>query len=87
MERLRAIAATVGASVAQVAIAWVAAQGDDIIPLVGSRTRAQLTEALGSRSVTLTVEHLAALTRAIPQDAAAGGRYPAAALEHLDSEK
>ncbi len=87
VERLRAVAATVGASVAQVAIAWVAAQGDDIIPLVGSRTRAQLTEALGSRSVTLTVEHLAALTRAIPQDAAAGGRYPAAALEHLDSEK
>jgi pyridoxine 4-dehydrogenase len=86
VERLRAIAAAVGASVAQVAIAWVAAQGTDIIPLVGSRTRKQLTEALGALSLQLTAEQLEALAQAIPPDAAAGGRYPAAALEHLDSE-
>jgi aryl-alcohol dehydrogenase-like predicted oxidoreductase len=87
VERLRAIASSIGASVAQVAIAWVAAQGTDIIPLVGSRTRKQLTEALGALSLQLTAEQLEALSEAIPADAAAGGRYPQAALEHLDSEK
>ncbi|MGC1459644.1 MAG: aldo/keto reductase [Steroidobacteraceae bacterium] len=87
VERLRSVAESIGASVAQVAIAWVAAQGTDIIPLVGSRTRKQLTEALGALSLQLTAEQLEALTQAIPADAAAGSRYPAAALEHLDSEK
>src|ERR1700746_1802589 len=47
VEQLRAIAADVGATPAQVAIAWVAAQGKDIVPLVGSRRRDQLKEALG----------------------------------------
>ncbi|HEV2702047.1 MAG TPA: aldo/keto reductase [Steroidobacteraceae bacterium] len=87
VERLRSVAESIGASVAQVAIAWVAAQGTDIIPLVGSRTRKQLTEALGALSLQLTAEQLEELSLAVPQDAAAGGRYPAAALEHLDSEK
>ena len=84
---MRDIARTIGASVAQVAIAWVAAQGEDIVPLIGARRREQLTEALGAISLELTAEQLAALTDAVPADAAAGGRYPAAALEHLDSEK
>jgi aryl-alcohol dehydrogenase-like predicted oxidoreductase len=87
VEKLRGVAETLGASVAQVAIAWVAAQGDDIMPLLGSRTRAQLAEALAGMSLKLTPEQLAALTRAVPKDAAAGGRYPTFALEHLDSEK
>ena len=87
VERMRGIARTIGASVAQVAIAWVAAQGEDILPLIGARRREQLTEALGAISLELTAEQLAALTDAVPADAAAGGRYPAAALEHLDSEK
>jgi aryl-alcohol dehydrogenase-like predicted oxidoreductase len=87
VEKLRAVAHSIGASVAQVAIAWVAAQGHDIIPLVGSRTRKQLTEALGALPLQLTAEQLEALSQALPADAAAGGRYPAAALEHLDSER
>ena len=87
VEKLRGIARTVGASVAQVAIAWVAAQGEDIVPLIGARRRDQLTEALGALPLELTAEQLAALTDAVPVNAAAGGRYPAAALEHLDSEK
>jgi aryl-alcohol dehydrogenase-like predicted oxidoreductase len=87
VEKLRAVAQSISASVAQVAIAWVAAQGRDIIPLIGSRTRKQLTEALGALPLRLSAEQLAALSQAIPADAAAGGRYPAAALEHLDSEK
>ena len=87
VEKLRAIAGEIGASVAQVAIAWVAAQGTDIVPLVGARRRDRLTEALGALDVTLTAAHLAALEQAIPADAAAGDRYPEAQLAHMDSEK
>jgi aryl-alcohol dehydrogenase-like predicted oxidoreductase len=87
VENLRAIAADVGASVAQVAIAWVLAQGPDIVPLVGARRRDRLSEALGALDVRLTPAHLAALAKAIPVGAAAGGRYPDAQLAHLDSEK
>jgi len=87
VESLRAIAAEVGASPAQVAIAWVAAQGNDIVPLVGARRRDRLTEALGALDVKLTDAHLAALGKAFPPDAAAGARYPEAQLAHMDSEK
>jgi aryl-alcohol dehydrogenase-like predicted oxidoreductase len=87
VEQLRSVANEIGASVAQVAIAWVAAQGTDIVPLVGARRRDRLTEALGALELRLSPEDLDALTRAMPIDAAAGERYPAAQLAHLDSEK
>ena len=87
VERLRAIAVEVGASPAQVAIAWVAAQGADIVPLVGARRRERLTEALGALNVKLTEAHLAALAEAFPPGVAAGNRYPDAQLKHMDSEK
>jgi aryl-alcohol dehydrogenase-like predicted oxidoreductase len=73
--------------VAQVAIAWVAAQGSDIVPLVGARRRDRLAEALGALDVRLTPSHLASLARAFPPGAAAGGRDLEAQLAHLDSEK
>jgi aryl-alcohol dehydrogenase-like predicted oxidoreductase len=75
-----------GATVAQVAIAWVMAQGVDIVPLIGARRRDRLEEALGALPLHLTAAQLASLEAAIPAAAAAGGRYPAAALQHLDSE-
>jgi len=87
VERLRAIAGEIGAAPAQVAIAWVAAQGNDIVPLVGARQRDRLTEALGALAVKLTPAHLAALANAFPPDAAAGTRYAAEQMAHLDSEK
>jgi aryl-alcohol dehydrogenase-like predicted oxidoreductase len=87
VEALRTIAAAKRASVVQIAIAWVARQGDDIFPLVGARRRDQLTEALGVRDVTLTNDDLAAIAGAIPKGAAAGDRYPAPMMAHLDSEK
>jgi aryl-alcohol dehydrogenase-like predicted oxidoreductase len=87
VDRLRAIAGDIGASVAQLAIAWVAAQGKDIVPLIGARRRDRLTEALGALDVKLTPAHLAALAKAIPPDAAAGARYAEAQLAHMDSEK
>jgi aryl-alcohol dehydrogenase-like predicted oxidoreductase len=87
VDQLRAIADEIGASPAQVAIAWVAAQGNDIVPLVGARRRDRLAEALGALNVKLTNAHLAALAKAFPPGAAAGARYPQAQLAHLDSEK
>jgi aryl-alcohol dehydrogenase-like predicted oxidoreductase len=87
VDRLRAIADEIGASPAQVAIAWVAAQGNDIVPLVGARRRDRLTEALGALEVKLTDAHLAALAKAFPHGAAAGARYPEAQLAHMDSER
>ncbi len=87
VDKIRTIADEIGASVAQVAIAWVAAQGQDILPVVGARRRDRLTEALGALDVKLTPAHLAALAAAIPANAAAGGRYPEEHLAHLDSEK
>jgi pyridoxine 4-dehydrogenase len=87
VDSLRAIAAEIGASPAQVAIAWVAAQGNDIVPLVGARRRDRLTEALGALDVKLTKPHLAALDAAFPPGVAAGARYPEAQLAHMDSEK
>jgi pyridoxine 4-dehydrogenase len=87
VDSLRKIAGDIGASPAQVAIAWVAAQGNDIVPLVGARQRDRLTEALGALDVTLTPAHLAALAKAFPPGVAAGARYPEAQLAHMDSEK
>jgi aryl-alcohol dehydrogenase-like predicted oxidoreductase len=86
VEALRTIAQAKGVSVAQIAIAWVAAQGDDIVPLVGARTRVRLTESLGALDVTLSADDLAAIERSVPKGAAAGTRYAEAQMAHLDSE-
>ena len=60
---------------------------DDIVPLVGARRRDRLAEALGALDVKLSADDLAELAKALPLGVAAGERYPAAALAHLDSEK
>jgi aryl-alcohol dehydrogenase-like predicted oxidoreductase len=87
VEALRGLAEAKGVSVAQMAIAWVAAQGDDIVPLVGARRRDRLGEALGALDVTLTDEDLASIERIVPKGAAAGERYPSAQMAMLDSER
>ncbi|GAA1272098.1 aldo/keto reductase [Saccharothrix xinjiangensis] len=87
VEALRAIAADKGVSVAQLAIAWVLSRGEDVVPLVGARRRDRLTEALGALDVTLTDEDLGAIESTVPADAAAGDRYAAVQMAHLDSEK
>lgn len=87
VEALRKIAEQKGVTVAQIAIAWVLAQGADIVPLVGARRRDRLTEALGSLDVELTPADLAAIEEAVPAGAAAGARYPDSQMAHLDSER
>ncbi|MGH8156776.1 MAG: aldo/keto reductase [Rhodanobacter sp.] len=84
---LRSLADERGCSVAQLAIAWVLARGEDIVPLVGARTRQRLAEALGALDVSLDASDLAAIERVIPPDAAAGDRYAAAQMAMLDSER
>jgi aryl-alcohol dehydrogenase-like predicted oxidoreductase len=87
VEVLRGVAASKGATVAQAAIAWVASRGEDIVPLVGARTRTRLSESLGALDLTLDARDLAAIEAAVPVDAVAGGRYPDAMLAHMDSER
>jgi aryl-alcohol dehydrogenase-like predicted oxidoreductase len=87
VERLRAVADERGASVAQIAIAWVLAQGHDIVPLIGARTRERLSEALGALELRLSDGELWAIGEAIPAGAAAGDRYPEAQMGQLDSER
>jgi len=87
VERMRAVAQAKGISVAQLAIAWVMAQGTDIVPLVGARTRSRLQEALGALDAVLLQSDLEALELIVPQGAAAGSRYNDYQLSHLDSEK
>ncbi|MDQ2150178.1 aldo/keto reductase [Alcaligenaceae bacterium C4P045] len=86
VDALRKISDAKGVSVAQVAIAWVAAQGIDIVPLVGARRRDRLTEALASLTLDLTTDDLAAIEAAVPKGTAAGDRYASAQMAHLDSE-
>ncbi|MEU4462475.1 aldo/keto reductase [Streptomyces sp. NPDC024017] len=85
VEALRKIAEQKGVSVAQIAIAWVLSRGEDIVPLVGARRRDRLTEALGALDVTLDAADVAAIEEAVPPGAAAGDRYPAAQMAHLES--
>jgi aryl-alcohol dehydrogenase-like predicted oxidoreductase len=87
VEALRAIAEEKGASPAQVAIAWVLARGDDIVPLIGARRRPQLAEALGALDLALGSDDLARIERAVPAGAVAGTRYAAEQMAMLDSER
>ena len=87
VDTLRTIADGKGVTVAQLAIAWVASRGTDIIPLVGARRRDRLTEALGAIEVRLTEQDLAAIEAAVPTDAVAGARYDAFQMSILDSER
>jgi aryl-alcohol dehydrogenase-like predicted oxidoreductase len=87
VEALREVAESSGVTVAQVAIAWVLGRGEDIVALVGARTRERLQEALGALEARLDADDLAALERAVPPGAAAGDRYPEAQMAVLDSER
>jgi aryl-alcohol dehydrogenase-like predicted oxidoreductase len=87
---LRKIATARGATVAQLAIAWVLAQGrghDDIVALVGAKRPGRIAEAVGAAGLELNDDDLAAIERAVPRSAAAGERYAPALLALLDSER
>jgi aryl-alcohol dehydrogenase-like predicted oxidoreductase len=87
VETLRTLAESKGATVAQLAIAWVLSRGEDVVPLVGARTRERLAESLGALEVELTKDDLARIEEAVPVDAVAGDRYHAEQMAILDSER
>ena len=87
VDALAALAADRGVSPAQLAIAWVLTRGDDIVPVLGSRTIKQVEEALGALGLKLSDEELAILEQTVPAHEIAGTRYDKVAMSHLDSER
>ena len=75
VEKIRAIAASNGCTPAQLALAWVMAQGDDIVPIPGTKRRQYLEENVGALDIRLTPEELTEIDSLIPPGAAAGSRY------------
>ena len=74
-------------SVSQLAFAWVAGQGQDIVPLVGTTRPERVDEALAALDLQLSEADLAAIEQALPADEVAGTRYDAHQMEMLDSER
>ena len=86
VEALRTVAAELGATPAQLALAWALHRGTDVVPLVGARRRDRLVEALGALELVLDAGRLAQLEAAVPAAAVAGDRYDAHGMRMLDSE-
>ncbi|MGH2906586.1 MAG: aldo/keto reductase [Solirubrobacterales bacterium] len=76
VERVEALAHEKGVSTAQLALAWVLAQGDDIVPIPGTKRRVYLEQNVGAAEIELTADDIAALEEAVPVGAVAGERYP-----------
>jgi aryl-alcohol dehydrogenase-like predicted oxidoreductase len=87
VDALRAVAQARGATAAQVAVAWVAAQGEDIVALVGAKRPDRLAEAMAALDLTLGPDDLAEIERAVPPAAVAGQRYNVHGMAALDSER
>lgn len=87
VDALRTVAEAKGTTVAQLAIAWSLSRGDDVVPLVGARTRERLVEALGALEVELDADELAQIEEAVAIEAVAGERYHAEQMAILDSEQ
>ena len=81
VDSIAELAGEKGCTTAQVALAWVMAQGDDIVPIPGTKRRSYLEQNLGALDVALTADDLARLDRALPRGAASGTRYPAAQMQ------
>ncbi len=87
VKALRPIAEAKGATISQLAIAWVLTRGQDIVPIVGANRRESLNKSLKVLDLTLTTDDLARIEQAIPAGAAAGERYPVPLMALLDSER
>ncbi|GAA1531194.1 aldo/keto reductase [Nocardioides humi] len=75
VDQIRALADRHGCTPGQLALAWVLAQGDDVVPIPGTKRVAYLEENAAARDIALSAEDLAALDAAVPRDAVAGDRY------------
>jgi aryl-alcohol dehydrogenase-like predicted oxidoreductase len=79
VQRVEEIAAGKGCKPSQLALAWVLAQGDDIVPIPGTKRRKYLEENVGAQGVQLSADDLARIDEVFPRDATSGARYP----EHM----
>jgi aryl-alcohol dehydrogenase-like predicted oxidoreductase len=87
VEALRLVAAERGVTASQLAVAWVMSKGESIVPLIGARTRIQLSESLGALDVQLSPSEIARIEQAVPASAVAGARYDEHQMRILDSER
>jgi aryl-alcohol dehydrogenase-like predicted oxidoreductase len=81
--KIEAMAAAKDCTPAQLTLAWLLAQGDDVVAIPGTRHRARLDENAGAMAVSLTAEEVAAISTAIPKGAAAGTRYPPGGMKRV----
>jgi len=84
VEQVKAIANEKGITAGQLALAWLLAQGDDIVPIPGTKRRKYLEENIGAVTVTLTAEDINRINAVAPQGIAAGDRYPAQNMSALN---
>jgi aryl-alcohol dehydrogenase-like predicted oxidoreductase len=86
VETLAAIGKEKGGSAAQLAIAWARSRGDDVVPVIGARRRAQLEESLAAVKLSLGAADLARIDAAVSPELTSGERYDPTQMAHLDSE-
>jgi aryl-alcohol dehydrogenase-like predicted oxidoreductase len=82
--RVRRLAAQFGCSPAQLALAWVLAQGEHVLPIPGTKKRRYLEDNAGALNVALTAAQLETIAREVRDDLAEGDRYPASMMGALD---
>src|SRR5580692_5276640 len=85
LANLEAVAESKGATVAQLALAWVLSRGPDVVPIPGTKRRKWLRENIAADAIALSEADVAALEAAIPRDAVAGDRYVAAGMRNLNA--
>jgi aryl-alcohol dehydrogenase-like predicted oxidoreductase len=84
VDRVRAIAGEKGCTPAQLALAWLLAQGTDIVPIPGTKRRTYLEENVGALDITLSADDLARIEHAAPPGSTAGPRYPAQSMSAVN---
>lgn len=84
VDKVKQMAADKGCSPAQLALAWVLAQGREVLAIPGTKRRSRLDENLGALDVQLSSDELAAIDRIFPPEAVAGERYATASMTHIN---
>jgi aryl-alcohol dehydrogenase-like predicted oxidoreductase len=84
VERVRAIAERKGVTAGQLALAWVLAKGEDVVPIPGTKRRKYLEENAAAAEIGLSPAEVAEVEAAVPVDEVAGERYAAPALKAID---
>jgi len=85
VQQIDALAARKGVTASQLALAWILAQGDEFLPIVGTKRRTYLQENLGALDISLTPDDLAAIEAISPKGAAAGERYPETGMKLVNA--